>query len=270
MEIDGKMAKPKLGIFSLTGCGGDQLMILNLEPVLLDLLSRFDIKDFQEGSSYKEECELDIALVEGSVSTKTDLEKLKKIRERSKMLIAIGDCAIGGCVQAMRNGQMSMAERMRKVYGVDEDYYDVLEPKGLSSYVKVDLEIPGCPIEKDEILHAITSLLHGDMPEEIDYPVCVECKLNGYPCVLVEKGMPCLGPLITAGCNARCPGLGLDCIGCRGPIPNEANVAAELKVLLEKGYDEQYIYNRLRFFGGNFEDIQNLTKKVSEKAGKKE
>ena len=82
-----KSEKPKLGIFSLTGCGGDQLMILNLEPVLLDLLSRFDIKDFQEGSSYKEECELDIALVEGSVSTKTDLEKLKKIRERSKMLI---------------------------------------------------------------------------------------------------------------------------------------------------------------------------------------
>jgi len=265
-----KPEKPKIGIFSLTGCGGDQLMILNLEPVLLDLLSRFDIKDFQEGSSYKEDVELDIALVEGSVSTKTDLEKLKKIRERSKMLIAIGDCAIGGCVQAMRNGQMSMEERMKKVYGVSEDYYDVLEPKGLSSYVKVDLEIPGCPIEKDEILHAITSLLHGDMPEEIDYPVCVECKLNGYPCVLVEKGMPCLGPLVTAGCNARCPRLGLDCIGCRGPISDEANVAAELKVLLDKGYDEEYILNRLRFFGGNFEDIQNLTKKLSEKSEKKE
>ena len=262
--------KPKIGIFSLTGCGGDQLMILNMEPVLLELLGRFDIKDFQEGSSYKEEGELDIALVEGSVSTKTDLERLKEIRERSKMLIAIGDCAISGCVQAMRNGQMSMAERMKKVYGVDEDYYDVLEPKGLSSYVKVDLEIPGCPIEKDEILHAITSLLHGDMPEGIDYPVCVECKLNGYPCVLVEKGMPCLGPLITAGCNARCPGLGLDCIGCRGPIPEEANVAAEVKVLLEKGYDEKYIFNRLRFFGGNFEDVQNLTKKFSEKTEKEE
>lgn len=270
MEIDGKMAKPKLGIFSLTGCGGDQLMILNMENELLDLLSYFDIKDFQEGSSYHEDVELDIALVEGSVSTETDLKRLKEIREKSKTLIALGDCAIGGCVQAMRNGQMSMAERMKKVYGVEEDYYDVLEPKGLSAHVKVDLEIPGCPIEKTEIFRAITSLLHGDLPETIDYPVCVECKLNGYPCVLVEKGMPCLGPLTTAGCDARCPGLGLDCIGCRGPIPDEANAAAELDVLLEKGYDEKYIINRLRFFGGNFEDIQKLTKKISERRNKTE
>lgn len=259
------MQKPKIGIFSLTGCGGDQLMILNLENVLLELLSRFDIKDFQEGSSYREETDLDIALVEGSVSTETDLKTLKEIRERSKMLIALGDCAIGGCVQAMRNGQMSMAERMKKVYGVDEDYYDVLEPKGLAEHVKVDLEVPGCPIEKEEIVRAVTSLLHGDMPEEIDYPVCVECKLNGYLCVLVEKGMPCLGPIITAGCDARCPGLGLDCIGCRGPIRDETNAAAELDVLLEKGYDEKYIVNRLRFFGGNFEDIQLLTKKIGGK-----
>lgn len=256
------MEKIKTGIFSLTGCAGDQLMILNLEDVLLELLSRFDIKSFQEASSYHEETELDIAFVEGSVSTGNDLTKLKEVREKSKMLIAIGDCAIGGCVQAMRNGQMSMVERMKKVYGVEEDYYDVLEPKGLAEYVEVDLEVPGCPIEKKEILRAITSLLHGDMPEQIDYPVCVECKLNGFMCVLVEKGMPCLGPIITAGCDARCPGLGLDCIGCRGPIKDETNAAAELEVLLEKGYDEKYIINRLRFFGGNFEEIVNLTGKV--------
>ena len=124
------MEKPKIGVFSLTGCGGDQLMILNLEDVLLELLSRFDIKSFQEASSHHEEAELDIAFVEGSVSTENDLKKLRGIREKCKMLIAIGDCSIGGCVQAMRNGQMSMAERMRKVYGVEEDYYDVLEPKG--------------------------------------------------------------------------------------------------------------------------------------------
>jgi sulfhydrogenase subunit delta len=258
------MTKPKLGIFSLTGCGGDQLMILNLEPVLLDLLSRFDILDFQEGSSYHEESELDIALVEGSVSTISDLKKLRNIRAKSKLLIAIGDCAIGGCVQAMRNGQISIAERMRKVYGVDEDYYEALEPKGLAEYTKIDLEVPGCPIEKEEILRAITSLLHGDVPEVIDYPVCVECKLNGYLCVLIEKGMPCLGPIITAGCDARCPGLGLDCIGCRGPIIDESNASSELKVLIKKGYTEEDIINRLRFFGGNFEEIQKIVKKIKE------
>jgi len=264
------MEKPKIGIFSLTGCGGDQLMIINLEDVLLDLLSRFDIKYFQEASSYEEESELDIAFVEGSVSTKTDLERLKEIREKTKLLVAMGDCAIGGCVQASRNSQMSMTERMKKVYGTEEDLYKVLEPKGLSEYVKVDLEIPGCPIEKEEIFRAITSLLHGDKPEQYDYPVCVECKLNEYPCVLVDKGLPCLGPIITAGCNARCPSLGLDCIGCRGPIKDETNVAAELDVLLQKGYDERYIINRLRFFCGNFEEIQKISKTIKEKAEKME
>jgi len=246
------MEKPKIGIFSLTGCGGDQLMILNMENILLELLSRFDIKDFQEASSYHEDAELDIAFVEGSVSTKTDLKKLRKIRDRSKILIALGDCAIGGCVQAMRNGQMSIAERMKKVYGVEEDYYDVLEPKGLSEYVKVDIEVPGCPIEKEEIFRVITSLLHGDMPEEIDYP------------------MPCLGPVVTAGCNARCPSLGLDCIGCRGFIKDETNAAAELEVLLKKGYDEEYIMNRLRFFGGNFEKLKRIKEKFLERRKKSE
>lgn len=254
------MEKPKIGVFSLTGCGGDQLMILNFEDVLLELLSRFDIKSFQEASSYHEETDLDIAFVEGSVSTKIDLKKLEEVREKSKMLIAIGNCAIDGCVQAMRNSQMDTAERMKKVYGVEENLYDVLEPKGLAEYVKVDLEIPGCPIEKDEIFRAITSLLHGDIPEQIDYPVCVECKLKGYPCVLVEKKMPCLGPIIKAGCGARCPSLGLDCIGCRGPIKDETNADAELETLLKKGYDEKYIINRLRIFGGNFGDIVKLTK----------
>jgi sulfhydrogenase subunit delta len=261
------MEKPRIGIFSLTGCGGDQLMILNLEDELLDLLSHFDIKSFQEASSYEETTELDIAFVEGSVSTKTDLERLKEIRNRCKLLIALGDCAIDGCVQAMRNQQMTIAEKMRKVYGVEEDYYDVLEPKGLAAHVKVDIKIPGCPIEKTEVLHAIISLLHGDMPEAIDYPVCVECKLNEYPCVIIEKDMPCLGPITTAGCDARCPGLGLDCIGCRGPIKDEANAAEELNLLSEKGFDFEYIANRLRFFGGNFEEIVKLTGSLKKKIG---
>jgi sulfhydrogenase subunit delta len=261
------MVKPKIGIFSLTGCGGDQLMILNLEPVLLELLSNFEIIDFQEGSSYHEDTALDIAFVEGSVSTKSDLNKLKDIRMKSKMLIALGDCAIGGCVQAMRNGQLGMKDKMKKVYGVKEDYYDAIEAKGLGDYIKVDFEISGCPIEKEEILRSVTSLLHGDKPELPDYPVCVECKLNGYLCLLVEKGLPCLGPIIRAGCEARCPGLGLDCIGCRGPIDNETNAAAEFKILLDSGFSKEDIINRLRFFGGNFEEIQNLNMKISEKKG---
>lgn len=261
------MAKPKIGIYGLTGCGGDQLMILNLENELLDLLRNVEIVAFQEASSVQEDEEVDIAFVEGSVSTELDLERLKDVRKRSRMLIAIGDCAIGGCVQAMRNQEMTMNEKMEEVYGKGEEYFKVLEPYGLSKYVNVDLELQGCPIETTEIRQVFLSLLHGDTPEIKDYPVCVECKLNEYPCLLVDKGMPCLGPIIAAGCNARCPGLGIDCVGCRGPIINEANAAEELHTLLEKGYDERYIENRLRFFGANFEGILKLSKMLREKTG---
>lgn len=256
------MAKPKIGIYSLTGCGGDQLMLLNLENELLDLLSKVVIVAFQEASSVQEseggDREVDISFVEGSVSTELDLEHLKGIRDRSKMLIAIGDCAIGGCIQAMRNQEMSLKEKMKKVYGKDQGYFKILEPYGLSKYVKVDLELQGCPIETTEIRQLFLSLLHGDTPEVKDYPVCVECKLNEYQCLLVDKGMPCLGPIIAAGCDARCPGLGVDCVGCRGPIANETNAAEELHTLKDKGYDSRYIENRLKFFGANFEGIAKL------------
>ena len=250
--------KPRIGVYGLTGCAGDQLMILNLEDELLDILGRVKIVAFQEASNIQEDEEVDIALVEGSVSTKTDLKRLEEIRKKSKMLIATGDCAIGGCVQAMRDQEMTVAEKMKKVYGKEEDYFEALEPYGLSKYVKVDLEIPGCPIETTEIRQALLSLLHGDMPEIKDYSVCVECKLNEFPCLLVDKGMPCLGPITTAGCNARCPGLGIDCIGCRGPIKGEANAEEMLRTLKEKGYDERYIENRLRFFGANSEEVAKV------------
>ncbi|MEM2109551.1 MAG: hydrogenase [Candidatus Odinarchaeota archaeon] len=270
MNVSKNNGKPKIGVFSLTGCAGDQLMILNLEDELLELLTKFDIKAFQEASSYYENSELDIAFVEGSVSTEHDLKVLKNIRSKSALLVAIGDCATNGCVQAMRNNQTSIAEKMLEVYGVKDNIYMAVEPKGIGEFVKVDYEIPGCPIEKDEILNAMISLLHGDPPLIPDHPVCVECKLNGYPCVIVEEGKPCLGPIIKAGCDARCPGLGLDCIGCRGLITGESNAEAELEALRKRGYSDKYIINRLRFFGGNFDDITVLGKpKPSEKRGDK-
>jgi len=244
------MSKPRLGIFSLTGCAGDQLQILNMEDELLDLVSRFLIVDFQEGSSYKEDGPVDVAFVEGTVSTVHDLEKLKEVRERSKVLIAFGNCAIEGCIQAMRNKDSTLAEKLKDVYNVEPGYFDALESKPISEYVKVDLSIPGCPVEKTETLMAVTSILHGDKPSPFTYPVCVECKLNEYPCVIVEDNKSCLGPVIKAGCNARCPGLGLDCIGCRGPVKDIGNFAAEYKMLLERGFSENDIMNKLKLFSG--------------------
>jgi sulfhydrogenase subunit delta len=250
--------KPKIGIFSLTGCGGDQLQILNMEDILLDLLSNFDIVDFQEGSSRKEEGIIDIAFVEGTVSTETDLKHLQEIRERSKVLIALGNCATDGCIQAMKNDE-DITERFQKVYGMNPDGFDARLSQPLSEFIKVEYEIPGCPVEKEEVLHGITSLLNGDSPPRYTYPVCVECKLNEYPCVITEKNLPCLGPVVRAGCDARCPGLGLDCIGCRGPIEDQSNYASELLMLKERGYNDEFILNRLRVFSGKLETLQEET-----------
>jgi sulfhydrogenase subunit delta len=248
-----KTVKPRIGIFGLTGCGGDQLQILNMEDILLDILERFHIVDFQEGSSVKEDGPIDIAFVEGTISTDRDLKRLKEIRERSTILVALGNCATDGCVQAIKN-DTELDERLREVYGVDSSYYDAKPSKPIREYVNVDYSIPGCPVEKEELLRGITSMLHGDSPPRFSYPVCVECKLNEYPCVIVEENKPCLGPVVMAGCNARCPGLGLDCIGCRGPVEGGGNFAAELKMLLERGYTKEFIMNRLRIFSGTIPD----------------
>ncbi len=246
--------KLKIGIFSLTGCGGDQLQILNMEDVLLDLLSNFDIVDFQEASSRKEEGDIDVAFVEGTVSTEKDLKHLLEIRERSKVLIALGNCATDGCIQAMKNDE-DIRERFQEVYGVNPDEFDARPSQPLSEFIKVEYEIPGCPVEKEEVLHGITSLLNGDSPPRYTYPVCVECKLNEYPCVITEKNLPCLGPVVRAGCDARCPGLGLDCIGCRGPVEDQSNYASELLMLKERGYDDDFILNRLKVFSGKLETL---------------
>jgi sulfhydrogenase subunit delta len=248
------LAKPRIGIFGLTGCGGDQLQILNMEDELLELMAKFNILDFQEGSSYIDEGPLDIAFVEGTVSSEKDLHHLRKIRDRTSILVALGNCATEGCVQAMRNKDTTLAERMKEVYGTKVMITEALEPQPLDAYVKVDHIIPGCPVEKDEVLKGITSLLNGDSPPRYPYPVCVECKILEYPCLIVEQNKPCLGPVVRAGCKDRCPGLGIDCIGCRGPVEGGGNYAAELKMLLDKGYTKEYIVNRLKVFSGKFSE----------------
>jgi coenzyme F420-reducing hydrogenase gamma subunit len=247
--------KPKVGIHGLTGCSGDQLMILNCEDELLDIISAIDLRFFPTATSKNdEECELDIALVEGTVITQEDRETLHKLRQRSKILIALGTCAVWGGIPAAKN-EVPRDDLKAKVYGAKSYYFSPLVPQPLSSYVNVDFAIPGCPIEKNEILLAIASLLHGDVPVLPDYAVCTECKINESPCILQEKGVICLGPVTVAGCNARCPGQNMPCIGCRGPVA-EANVAAEEKMLREKDFQYDDIWNKLKTFAATAKQLE--------------
>jgi len=241
------MGKPTVGIYGLTGCAGDQLVILNCEDELLDIAEALDIKFFPMAmTGNDEECPLDIVFVEGSVVQPEDEQMLKKLRERAKLLVAIGTCAVWGGLPAMKN-EISRQELKMQVYGPAGKAFKTIVPRPLNSFVKVDLAISGCPIEKEQLLQAVASLLHGDLPRLPSYAVCTECKMSEYPCLLVEAGQLCLGPITVAGCKARCPSYGQPCRGCRGPV-EEANAASEAKVLREKGFTWVDILNRLRTF----------------------
>jgi len=246
------MSKPKIGIYGLTGCAGDQLNILNCEDELVKLFEIFEVKSFVMASRAKdEEAELDVAFVEGSVSSEKDLEELKKIRKKSKIVVAIGHCAVSGGVQSMYMGDDKWEERYKKVYGAKNavTLSRPIDPKPISEYVKVDAVLPGCPIEKEPFLKLAGLLYKGVIPKDPDYPVCAECRWRENECLLL-KGKMCLGPLTTAGCNALCPSFNVPCIGCWGPLINE-NMPSEAYLLLDKGFDIDSIVKRFAIFGGN-------------------
>ena len=241
------MSKPTVGIFGLTGCAGDQLVILNCEERLLELVSLIDVRDFLMASSENDAaCPLDLALVEGAVLSGRDAARLETIRQRARILVALGTCAVWGGVAAMDGG----ADRHRlleDVYGRAGLNYDSLPARALHEIVKVDLKITGCPIEKEHFLAAIANLLHGNAPLYPEYPVCTECRMLENNCLLIERGELCCGPITAAGCDARCPNLRVACVGCRGPV-GDANPSSWLAAFEEKGIDRRSIAARLRTF----------------------
>ncbi len=241
------MSKPTVGIFGLTGCAGDQLVILNCEDQLLDIVALLDLRDFLMASSENfQDCPLDVALVEGAVATARDAERLKAIRARAKTLVALGTCAVwGGVAAASRNGDR--AAMLEEVYGEAGKKYDSCPPQALHELVKVDLKITGCPIEKDHLLSGIAALLNGDAPLYPEYPVCTECRMRENNCLLIERGEVCCGPITAAGCNARCPALRVPCVGCHGPAA-DANMGSMLSLLGEKAPDREQVAARLRTF----------------------
>jgi len=243
------MSKPLLGIFGLTGCAGDQLLILNCEDELLGLVELLDIRDFVMASSLRDEhARLDVALVEGAVVTERDEAKLQHIRKRAEILVAIGACAATGGIPGMAP-DLDRKQLFRDVYGEDVDSFGSSMDRGrpLSDFVKVDAIIPGCPIEKHEFLDAVASLLQGSLPRIPEYPVCTECRVGENRCLLIHDGAMCIGPVTRAGCAARCPALGVPCVGCRGPSV-DANYPSLTALLRSKGYAPEDIDSKLGLF----------------------
>lgn len=246
------MAQDKLnvGLFGLTGCNGDQLTIIHSEDRLLTFFKAVNIKTFSLAKSDNEESELDIALIEGSVSNREQADQLESIRKRSKMLIAIGNCSCYGGIQAMDLGAKGWDKRFKKIYG--DGFLKLrapIESKPLDVFVTVDFYISGCPIDADQFFYCFSHFLQGNRPVLPDYPVCAECRWRENDCLLL-KGILCLGPLTASGCGAICPSYNLPCMGCWGPM-KEANVSAEFNLLKEKGFSVEEIKRRFRMHTGS-------------------
>lgn len=250
--------KPRVGIYGFTGCAGDQLLIIHTEEEILNLFGSVDIRSFVMASSNPPEGELDVAFVEGSVSTEEEKEHLLEIRKRAKILVAIGNCAVSGGPQAMYTGDGKYASRLKKVYGDVQFLTEPMEAKPLDAFVDVDYYLPGCPISAPQTFALISRLIHGATPEPYPHPVCHECKLNETPCLLLEKKF-CLGPLVAGGCGAVCPEHGLPCVGCWGPN-EDGNFAQHLKLLESFGMTKKDIKRRIHNYGGHkiLKYIENL------------
>ena len=237
--------KPKVAFFDFTCCEGCQLDALNIEGQdLVDLVNAIDIVEFREVATGRAD-RYDIAFVEGSITRESEIPRLKDIRERSGVVIALGACAAIGGINCLKN-HLPMGEALEIVYGDDAKYYDTIPARPIHAVIPVDFTVPGCPINTAEYLRIVKELLLGKTPELPDYPVCVECKMAGNVCVF-ERGETCLGPVIRAGCNAICVTAGRHCWGCRGLV-DDPNIDSQKDVLTEYGLTVDQVVEKFKIY----------------------
>ena len=206
----------RVAVVKFASCDGCQLTLLDCEDELLAIAGAVDIVHFLEAGGPVLSGPYDLAIVEGSITTAHDATRIRELREQSKVLVCIGACATAGGVQALRNG-IDVGEYVAAVYAHPEYIATLGTSTPISSHVQVDVELRGCPVDKGQLLHVISSYLLGRPPRLDSSPVCVECKRSGTTCVLVAHGTPCLGPVTHGGCGALCPSFDRGCFGCFGP-----------------------------------------------------
>jgi len=237
--------KPSVAFFDFTCCEGCQLDTLNIDgETLVDLVSAINIVEFREVITAKAD-RYDIAFVEGSITRESEIPRLKDIRERSGMVIALGACAHIGGINCLKN-HLEMDEALEIVYGEDAKYYDTIQARPISAVIPVDFVVPGCPINTAELLRIIKEILLGKTPELPNHPVCVECKMAGNVCVF-EQGKTCLGPVIRAGCNAICVTAGRHCWGCRGLV-DDPNIDSQKDVLTKYGLTVDQVVEKFKIY----------------------
>ncbi len=230
--------RPKLAVWKFASCDGCQLSLLDCEDELLAVSEAIEIANFPEASRRIVKGPYDVSLVEGSITTPHDAERIHKVRRSSKFLVTIGSCATAGGIQALRNFK-DVKDFVSMVYANPEYIETLNKSTPISDHVAVDFELRGCPINKYQLVELISALLNNRKPNIPTYSTCIECKRKGIVCVMVAKGIPCLGPVTQAGCGALCPLYHRGCFGCFGPkeTPNAASLGKIWEQLKETDED---------------------------------
>ncbi len=237
---------PRLAVWKFASCDGCQLTLLDCEDDLLAIAGQVEVAYFLEATSASLDGPYDLSLVEGSITTPEDAERIQRVRASSRSLVTIGACATAGGIQALRNAA-DIDEYLSIVYAHPEYISTLADSTAIAAHVPVDFELRGCPIDKGQLVEVISAFLARRRPEVPAHSVCVDCKLAGNVCVMVAHGTPCLGPATHAGCGALCPSYNRGCYGCFGPAedPNPASLTVELGRL---GADDAGIVRLLRTF----------------------
>ena len=224
--------KLRIGVFKFASCDGCQLSLLDAEDELFAVAGAVEIAYFPELGRATRKGPYDIALVEGSITTHQDAERIQEVRRMSKRLVTIGACATSGGIQALRNWQ-DTGDFIRMVYPAPQLISTLKSSTPIAEHVTVDFELRGCPINKHQLVELLAAMLAGRRPNIPTYSVCVECKRRGNVCLPVARGIPCLGPVTQAGCGALCPSYDRGCYGCYGPMesPNTVSQTSQFRIL---------------------------------------
>jgi len=208
--------KPKIAVHKFASCDGCQLAFLNAGEDLLTLAKLVDIVHFPEAGPMDDVTPIDIAFIEGSITTPSDKDRIQRIRKNSDYVITIGACATAGGLQALRNFS-KIEQWVADIYATPEYIQTLPTSTPIREHIKVDLELWGCPVNGKQVLKAVRDLLFGVQPKQNADKVCMACKRSQYVCVMVTQGVACMGPVTRTGCGAICPQVGRDCYGCFGP-----------------------------------------------------
>jgi coenzyme F420-reducing hydrogenase gamma subunit len=249
--------KPKLAVYKFASCDGCQLSLLCAEDELLAIAENLEIAYFLEARTREVAGPYDVGLVEGSITTEHDRQRIREIRKQCRFLVTIGACATAGGIQALRNWS-DIGQFIHQVYAHPEYISTLRTSTPVADHVVVDFELRGCPINKLPLVELVSSLIRGRKPTVPNYSVCVECKRRGTVCVAVARGVACLGPVTQAGCGAICPDFSRECFGCFGP-KEQPNVPSLTDHYARRGIDRGHLVRLTRNFSGYAQEFRDAS-----------